>query len=725
MESMAEAIKVLIIDDSDDDQLLYRRALNKAVDAKFEIIGAQDGEDGFARMADVTPDCVLLDYSLPGRNGIEVLKRLRANHPFLPVAMLTGQGNETVAVAAMQEGAQNYISKSSITPETLQRAVCVSIEHCAMQKRIFEQRSALEAEINVRRQAEHDAQARMERLSLLQQITRAVSERQDLDSIFQVVVRSLEDHLPVAFACLCLYDRDDKVLTVARVGSKNLDLGRRLSSPENARLPIGNGPLARCAAGEFVYAPQIQSSDFALAQHLERAGLRSLVLSPLQVEGKPTGIIVVARDEPDAFSEGEREFLRQLSEHVALAAHQAQLYTALQQAYDKLQQTQQAVMQQERLRAVGQMASGIAHDINNALSPVVLYAHSLLETEPLSPRGRGFLEVMQRAVEDVTHTVARLRDFYRQREPQLTLLPTDLNALAQQVIDLTRARWSDMSLQRGVVIEIDTDLAADLPAVLGVEAEIREALVNLILNAVDALPEGGKVKLRTAVQCSDGRVEQVRFEVADTGSGMSEETRRRCLEPFYSTKGERGTGLGLAMVYGVAQRHNAAVEIESELGRGTTVSIVFPPTAVADTKAVERKVAAPVLAKLRLLLVDDDALVLNAMRTTLQMDGHEIEAATGGQAGIDAFTAATKRGEHFAAVITDLGMPHIDGRKVAAAVKALSPATPVILLTGWGAGALPAGESASSVDGVLGKPARLNDLRAMLANLVKPMKAAS
>jgi signal transduction histidine kinase/DNA-binding response OmpR family regulator len=671
------------------------------------------------------PDCVLLDYSLPGRNGIEVLKRLRASHPFLPVAMLTGQGNETVAVAAMQEGAQNYISKSSITPETLQRAVCVSIEHCAMQKRIFEQRSALESEINVRRQAEQDAKARMERLSLLQEITRAVSERQDLDSIFQVVVRSLEDLLPVAFACLCLYDREENVLTVARVGAKNEKLGRYLSAPETARLPLGQSALSRRTASECVYAPDTHGSDFALAKHMADAGLRSLALSPLQVDGEVFGVMAVAREEVDAFSEGEREFLRQLSEHVSLAAHQARLYTALQQAYDKLQQTQQAVMQQERLRAVGQMASGIAHDINNALSPVVLYAHSLLETEPLSQRGRGFLEIMQRAVEDVTHTVARLRDFYRQREPQLTLLPTDLNALAQQVIDLTRARWSDMSLQRGVVIEIGTDLATGLPAILTVEAEIREALVNLILNAVDALPEGGKVTLRTTVVRNGGQVEQVRFDVADTGSGMDEETRRRCLEPFFSTKGERGTGLGLAMVYGVAQRHNATVEIASQLGVGTTVSLVFPSSAIAQTKVVEQKTMAPVLSKLKLLLVDDDTLVLNALRATLQIDGHEIEAATGGQAGIDAFAEATKRGVKYAAVITDLGMPHIDGRKVAAAVKQISPATPVIMLTGWGAGAVSSGEASPAVDGVLGKPARLNDLRTMLARLVKPLQAAS
>jgi signal transduction histidine kinase len=724
---MPESIRVLIIDDSPDDQLLYRRALSKGAEIVFDIVGATNGDDGLARMADAKPDCVLLDYSLPGRNGIEVLKRLRAQHPFLAVAMLTGQGNETVAVAAMQEGAQNYISKSSITPETLQRAVCVSIEHCAMQKRIFEQRSALETEISVRRQAERDTQAQLERLSLLQQITRTVSERQDLDGIFQVVVRSLEERLPVDFACLLLHDRAEQTLTIARIGAKNEALVQKFEGAAG-RLSLADTDLQRSANGEFVSVPIVAANAGGFAQALAEAGLKSAILAPLQVGGEVFAVLAVARNEVGAFDGVECEFLRQLSEHVALAGHQARLYTALQQAYEKLQQTQQAVMQQERLRAVGQMASGIAHDINNALSPVMLYTHSLLETETLSTRAREFLETMQRAVEDVTHTIARLRDFYRQREPQLTLLPMDLNTLARQVIDLTRARWSDMALQRGVVIEVTTDLAPNLPAVQGVEAETREALVNLILNAVDAMPDGGTVTLKTDVQrAPDGQIKQVRVDVVDTGLGMSEETRRRCLEPFYTTKGERGTGLGLAMVYGVAQRQGAEVDIASELGAGTTVSLVFPAASVAEKGVVQKEALVAAPTRLRLLLIDDDAMVLTALKTALALDGHDIEVAEGGQSGIDAFTTATKAGKSFSAVITDLGMPHVDGGKVAAAVKALSPKTPVILLTGWGQGAVSADDTANpSVDAVLGKPARVKDLRATLARVVgEPVAKAS
>src|SRR5437016_10366063 len=228
-------------------------------------------------------------------------------------------------------------------------------------------------------------------------------------------------------------------------------------------------------------------------------------------------------------------------------------------------------MQHERLLALGQMASGIAHDINNAISPVALYTESLLEKEPgLSPRTRSHLETIQRAIDDVAQTVARMREFYRQREPQMTLAPVDVNRPVQQVVDLTRARWSDMAQQRGIVIEMRTELAPDLPAIMGADNEIREAVTNLIFNAVDAMPNGGPLTVRTRVAqqqappADEGAVPRsVRVEVIDSGIGMDEDTRRRCLEPFFSTKGERGTGLGLAMVYGAVQRHSADIEIES------------------------------------------------------------------------------------------------------------------------------------------------------------------
>ena len=555
------------------------------------------------------------------------------------------------------------------------------------------------------------------RLSLLQHITRATGERQDLPSIFQVVLGSLEEDLPIDFGCFLIHDSAAQSLSVGALGVAGRVFAEGMGLAAGASVPIDQNGLSRCVAGQLVYEPDVLDVAFPFPQRLAAAGLRSMVIAPLVVENQVFGVLVCARRTPQAFSSGECEFLKQLSEHVALAGHQARLYGALQQAYDDLRQSQHTVMQQERLRALGQMASGIAHDINNAISPVSLYTESLLEREPnLSERARGYLGTIQRAIDDVARTVARMREFYREREAQLTLERVEVNRAVRQVVELTQPRWSDLPQQRGVMVDLKTDLAESLPDIMGAEHEIRDALTNLIFNAVDAMPSGGTLSLRTRTAGDQG-AERVLIEVSDTGIGMDEDTRRRCLEPFYTTKGERGTGLGLAMVYGMIQRHSAELEIDSVAGKGTTVRLSFPAHTSSLVSTTTQTMRAVVGRRLRILLVDDDPMLIKSLQDTLQEDGHVITATHGGQAGIDAFAAARQRGELVDLVITDLGMPHVDGRKVAASVKALSAKTPVILLTGWGQRLIAANDIPAHVDKVLAKPPRLHELRAALAEL--------
>jgi CheY-like chemotaxis protein/anti-sigma regulatory factor (Ser/Thr protein kinase) len=342
-----------------------------------------------------------------------------------------------------------------------------------------------------------------------------------------------------------------------------------------------------------------------------------------------------------------------------------------------------------------------------------LYADALLEREPhLTETGRKQLETIQRAVDDVAATVARMGEFYRLREPRAALHPVDLNLLAEHVVDLTRARWSDMAQQRGVVIQMRLDLDPDLRQIAAVESQIRDALVNLVFNAVDAMPGGGPLTIRTR---SDGTGRnRVSIEIVDAGVGMDEDTRRRCLEPFFTTKGERGTGLGLAMVYGVADRHGATLEIESQPGKGTTVRLSFAPLMQMPGKTPEEQPVS--VGPQRILIIDDDPLLLRSLRDALESDGHEVTAANGGQAGINAFVESHAEGRPFPVVITDLGMPNIDGRKVASTIKAAVPATLVLMLTGWGRRLVAEGDIPPGVDEVLSKPPKLVDLRNALAS---------
>jgi PAS domain S-box-containing protein len=403
-------------------------------------------------------------------------------------------------------------------------------------------------------------------LRLLAEITQAIDERRNLSSIFEAVMRTLEDQLPIDFGCLCLHDSENGLLTVQHVGAKSQALSIELNMPVGTRIAMSENGLMRVAWGHLVHEANITASPVQFSQRLARAGLKALVMVPLVVESKVIGALIVSRRNARSFTSVECDFLRQLCDHVALAAQHVELYTSLQRAYDDLRKSQSTMLQQERLRALGQMSSGIAHDINNAITPVTVYLDSLLDHEPtLSSRARDYLLTIQRAIGDIAQTVARMRASYCSREQGVELAPTNLGSIITQAVEMTRPRWSDIPQENGVVIRLETALADALPMIMASENEIRDSLTNLIFNAVDAMPDGGTMSIRVratsdrAPNAVDGThsSERVIVEIEDTGIGMDEATRDHCLEPFFSTKGERGTGLGLAMVYGMVQRHGA------------------------------------------------------------------------------------------------------------------------------------------------------------------------
>jgi signal transduction histidine kinase/ActR/RegA family two-component response regulator len=642
------------------------------------------------------------------------------------VAAMSGHAAKVIAelfllFGLMQIGTADTARRIAATRE-------LKLSNEALEARVAERTAELEAlnanlrhEVEVRTSAEQRTHTQLERLELLRRITHAIAERQDLHSIFQVVVRSLEEHLPVDFAVMCDYEHHARRLTVSRVGTRSEKLATSLAMTENSRIEIDENGLSRCVAGKLVYEPDITEIPYPFPQRLAGAALRSMVIVPLMVEQRSGvfGVLVLARHMTASFSSGDCEFLRQLCDHVSLAANQAQLHESLKRAYDDLQLSQNAVMQQERLRALGQMASGIAHDINNAISPVSLYVEALLNHETgFSERARKQLEVIQRAVDDVAHTVSRMGEFHRQRPPQTQLLSMDVNSVLTDVLDLTRARWSDMAQRRGAVIETRVENLGETPVVMAIESEIREALINLVLNATDAMPDGGVLTLRTghALEAGKGVARRVYIEVCDTGFGMDEATRRRCLEPFFTTKGDRGSGLGLAMVYGIAQRHGVDIDIRSAPGEGTVFRLTFPLTAPAPQSTASVRIQ-KIPTHTKILVIDDDPLLLTSLRETLVNEGHQVQTASGGRAGIDAFRDALKAGTPFPVVITDLGMPHVDGRVVAAAIKAAEPGTGIIMLTGWGQRLVASGDIPPGVNVVLSKPPKLGDLRQALADL--------
>jgi signal transduction histidine kinase/HAMP domain-containing protein len=584
-----------------------------------------------------------------------------------------------------------------------------------LEKRVQERTRDLEAEIAERKRAEAGLHDQFTRIKLLNQITQSISERQDLESILYVVLRQLEDHLAVDLGLVCLFDRTAETLNLSALRLKNPLLAGKLDLHEGMVMSLEQTGLRVCKHGESVVTPDTYKSSALLSERFAAAGFRAAAAVPLLVDGKLFGTLVLSRL-AEGFSPSECEFLHMLSEHMALALHQAQLHAELEKAYNELQKTQQTVMQQERLRALGQMASGIAHDINNALSPIVGFADLLVRGEQaMSANGKKYLQYIKTAGDDITHIVARLREFYRQRDSKEALQSLNLNDLARQVIDMTRPRWRDIPQSRGVMVEMRTDFDANLASLVGIESELREALTNLILNAVDAIPTGGVITVRTRVgsRSPSEAPTHVLVEVGDTGIGMSEETRKRCLEPFYSTKGKRGTGLGLAMVYGVMERHGGQIDIQTELGQGTVFRLILPIRCLPGAEpAVNGNEGATL--PLNILCIDDEPLLRELLKEILEREGHRVSVADGGQSGVDEFRAAASRHHPFDVVLTDLGMPYFDGRQVVKTIKEESPATPIIMLTGWGTFMKEDGDMPDQISGILTKPPRSHELREML-----------
>jgi nitrogen fixation negative regulator NifL len=442
--------------------------------------------------------------------------------------------------------------------------------------------------------------------------------------------------------------------------------------------------------GEYSYEYRIQKPDGTTRfAHVRAAPLRSDDRSPLGFVGSIEDITVHRRSEDE---------LRESKQ-------------SLERAMQELRAAHVQVVQQERLRALGTMASGIAHDFNNALAAILGFTELLCsrpENLADTKKTLRYLQMMNTAAQDAGIVVNRLREFYRQREEGEVFAPVDLNKLIEQAVSLTQPRWKNQAEIKGVTIRVVTELEPIRP-VAGSEADLREAFTNLIFNAVDAMPQGGTITMRTRSASS-----RVIMEVADTGTGMTEEVRQRCLEPFFTTKGDRGTGLGLSMVYGILQRHLGSVEIETALGKGTTFRLSLP--AAQETPPTAKRDSAPAsIRPLRVLLVDDEDIVRQILREYLIGDEHVVETAANGREALDKLPKAA-----FDVVILDRAMPGLSGDQVAVAIKELQPELPVILLTGFGNMMQAAGETPPGIDLVLGKPVTIAGLRSALAQVVKP-----
>ena len=732
--------KVMVV----DDEIGTRESIRLILKDHYDVVTNENPIIALDDLSTHPVDVVISDIRMPQMNGIEVLKRIKEIQPATEVIMVTAYASFSTAQESLKHEALDYLLKpfsrrdveTAVEKALIRRAQKQTGEQSTQQVKILMKQLRDLSEENRKLSSHSEQKSRFPQsstkpspselnqkavaLRIVQTISKAVLRNLDLRELLKSVIHQVHNGLGYDSTVVFLLDeREHEFEGVWKNGPSG-----NVQEASDQKVPLSAVP---------------SSIEFS---ENEQENLQ--VSCPIWVDKELVGMLRIDNGlSQKRIDDVELELIGMLAEDIAIAIKNAKQYQALKehtaeltsvneqlqqengervQAQEALQesnrrleatlkelkQTQVQVIQQERLRALGQMASGIAHGFNNALSPILGFSELLLnspETLQDNEKTTRYLQMMNTTARDAANVVRRLREFYRYRDEDEILQLVNLKRLAEQSISLTQPRWKNQAQAAGATIHIETALQ-EVPLTAGNEAELREVLTNLIFNAVDAIPNGGTITLRT---CPDG--DQIVLEVSDAGRGMNEEVRRRCLDPFFSTKGASGTGMGLAVAYGNIRRHNGTIEIQSKVGQGTTVTLRLP----VQTEGVnENSTGADLLhRKLRVLVVEDEPAVREIVSAYLTTDGHTVDTATNGREGLEKFHVG-----QFDLVVTDRAMPDMNGDRLASAVKQLSPNKPVMMLTGFGDLMEATGERLAAVDITVSKPVTLTGFRRALAKVI-------
>lgn len=534
----------------------------------------------------------------------------------------------------------------------------------------------------------------------------------NIDNLYKVIVDYLENAYKNMITLICDIKEDNQFI-IKEISEKGTYILDRMGFKKGSVIEVPLQELNLLLENKKMF---IENLSIGPLNELRKEGFKKSLIFPLLFGSKIKGLFIsVFLDEEDVEQEDIKLF-KQLTSKLSFIIDHVNLIKETNKLSQDLRQSQDIIMHQQRLKVLGQMASGISHDLNNIVFPIIGFTELLLEREAgISKQGRKYLYQILGAAEDIKNIVERLRQFYKKREEiESELEWVDLNEIVKEVVELTEAKWKKGAIEKGIKIEVDCVLLPKLKKIKGVKSEIREALINLIFNAVDALVKGGKIIITTKMD-----KDVIKLSVKDNGIGIDKETLEHCFEPFFTTKGEKGTGLGLSIVYGIMNRHGGKVEIKSELGKGTEVILIFPCVLEEEKKAQKEKKERTSLKPLKILYIDDEIPVTSLVKDILSADGHTVVVANDGESGVRLFNENMRSSKPFDLVITDYVMPKMDGGKVASAIKSLSPETPIILLTGWD---LPKSQMKGNVELFLKKPVFPSELRSAISKLIAKKK---
>ncbi|MGH7276569.1 MAG: response regulator [Candidatus Rokuibacteriota bacterium] len=716
-----------------DDELGPRESLRMLLKPAYQIQTAENGRAGLEQLERFRPDVVIMDIKMPEMDGLELLRRVKRLDPTIEVVMITAYASLETVKDALTHGAFEYLIKpfsrqdlEDVVGRAFMRRQADLGTRSQVVTLVEEMRrvsaKTRELEEAARREAAEQS-LRVTQLSILREISRTIVGQLDVSDLTTAITGQLRAALgydrvtitPDAPASPEAADRvtacaiQDAQGTLGWLVVDNRASGRAIDPREHELLEMLSEYLAIALRNSRLYG-EIADTKRSLEKLIASAGdaiisvtaddtidgwnpaaERVFGLAVVQALGRPITDLLPAAEYGDAkgrlaggaamhaFETGPAAGPSRPAAALAVtlsALHgrhgELEGIIAIVRDITAQREVEKQLHQSEKLTALGQLAGGIAHDFNNLLQAILGYAQLMKQNPTDAEFVDRSLKIVEAAALDGSETVRRIQTFARLRPDEL-FVAVDVNQIVKDAVAITRPRREEKIAHDRQPLELSLRLGTVEP-IRGRPAALTELMTNLILNALDAMPDGGTLTLATR----PGRRGVVTITVTDTGVGMLEAVRQRIFEPFFSTKGEAGSGLGLSMAYSIVRRHGGEIDVESEPGRGTTFTLRFP---AAREPVQTGAPAPPTVARrpARVLVVDDDSKVLATLSELLRSAGHTVTAAPDGAAALKAYAPG-----RFDAVLTNLGMAGMNGWEVAERLRAVDRSVPILLITGWG-----------------------------------------
>lgn len=531
----------------------------------------------------------------------------------------------------------------------------------------------------------------------LLQISEAVSSTLSSKEILHIIVKKVASLFDATRCSIFRVAQDEKVAQVI-ASHDNPDIALEIA--------IDNYPEVKKAleTKEMVIVQYILLDPLMreVQENIKSLKNNAIVVIPIILKDNVIGTLFLRSvRHTKFFSEREIKFLKVVARISANALDNALLY-------ENLESTRLQLIRSERLRALGELATGVAHNFNNLLSGILGHTQMLISKNPDTATCER-LQIIEKLVLDGSEVVRRIQEFTRLRTTK-DFTEVDVKDIINDVVKMTESKWSGGPNIPKITLRIDTD-SMEVPLIEGNASELREVFISILFNAVDAMPKGGEFTIQTKTNGKD-----VFIYFIDTGEGMAEETKKRVFDPFFTTKGSKGTGLGMSVAYGIITRHNGHITIESELGIGTTVTVQLP-VSEKFIKEMDLKYHLKHEEKTKILLIEDHKITLDILAENLANLGHHIEKADSGMVGIKMF-----KDRKYDIVITDVGLCDISGWAVSKKIKEMSALVPIIFITGWANQLSQSQLKECGVDYILAKPFKIEEISSIIKKALDSRK---